>query len=363
MPTDAPAAAAPRRHPVEARRILRLALGTSLALFVGQALGTPVGFIAPILTLLILALPLPAPGLKQGLAFLVALFAPMLAGALLLPVLEHARWAGIVLVTLALYFSFYYTARGGSAVLGNFMTIGLTLVVTIGSVNPSLLLVLVSALAWNALLGLVFVWVAHAVLPEHSAAPARPAPGPAADASMARRSALRSLLVVLPMALAFLFMSGSPSYTVVMLKVATMGQQASSDNSRQMGRALLLSTLWGGLAALAAWVLLRAWPSLIFYTLLVALAVLTMGRGIFRGAGMHAAAPIWSYALVTMLAVLGPSVLDGAMSAGAGAAMWSRLGLFALIALYGTLSVAIFDAFWAAPRRGVQVSEIRLART
>lgn len=329
-----------------ARRILRLALGTALALGAGQALAVPLGFIAPILTLLILASPLPAPGLKQGVGFLLALLAPMLAGTLLLPVLEQARWAGIALLTLALYFSFYYTARGGSAVLGNFMTVGLTLVVTVGSVSPTVLRVLIEGLAWNALLGLIFVWLAHAALPERAAGvPVRSKPAQPPDTARARRAALRSLLVVFPITLAFLFMSGSPSYTVVMLKVATMGQQASTDSSRQMGRGLLTATLGGGLAGLSVWALLRVWPSLVFYVLLVALAVLILGRGVFRGRGLHPAAPVCSYALVTMLAVLGPSVLDSPASPGAGAALWSRLGLFALIAVYGTVSVAVFDAF------------------
>ena len=41
-----------------------------------------------------------------------------------------------------------------------------------------------------------------------------------------------------------------------------------------------------------------------------------------------------------------------ASGAGAGAAFWSRLFLFVLIAIYGTAAVAVFDAFWPAPARG-----------
>ena len=63
-------------HPVAAQRILRLALGTALSLFVSQIAGWQMSFIAPVFTLLILALPLPAPGLRQGVVFVVALLAP-----------------------------------------------------------------------------------------------------------------------------------------------------------------------------------------------------------------------------------------------------------------------------------------------
>jgi len=355
MPTDAaalPAEAA--RHPLAARRILRLALGTALALWFSQALAWQLSFIAPVLTLFILGLPLPAPNLRKGVIFVGALMAPMIAALALLPFLEHTRGAGVVLVTLALFYSFYYTARGGSPVLGNFITMGLTLVVTVGSVNSELLVLLIQSLGINAVVGLAFVWVAHALLPEpppDAAAAAKRPPAPPPPPAAAARRALRSLAIVLPLVLAFLFISGSPAYTVVMIKVASMGQQASADESRTMGRSLLTSTLWGGAGAIGAWYLLRAWPSLTLYTLLIALAALLYGRRIFRGPALHPDFSTWSYALLTMVIILAPAVLDSPASSGAGAAFWSRLTLFVLIAVYGTAASAVFDAFWPAGPR------------
>jgi hypothetical protein len=67
-------------------------------------------------------------------------------------------------------------------------------------------------------------------------------------------------------------MSGSPSYTVIMIKVASMGQQATADTSRAMTKSLLTSTVWGGAGALVAWMLLSIWPPLLLYTLLIGLA-------------------------------------------------------------------------------------------
>ena len=349
MPTEQAVAVSAAVHPAAARRILRLSLGTSLCLAVSQAVGWPLSFIAPALTLLILGLPLPAPRLKQGMVFVVALLAPMTAGLALLPVVEAAPAAGILLVTLALFYSFYYTARGGSPVLGNFMTIGLTLVVTIGSVSPTVLSILVKGLALNALAALAFVWVAHALLPDPprpaGAAPKRPPAQEKPDPAGARLSALRSLIIVLPVALLFIFISGSPSYTVVMIKVASMGQQANTDHSRQLGRSLIASTFWGGAGAVAAWYLLSAWPSLVLYTLLTALAALLFGRRIFQGPALHPEAQKWSYAFLTMMVILGPAVLETPNSGGAGAAFWSRLFLFVVIAVYGSVAVAVFDAF------------------
>ena len=86
--------------------------------------------------------------------------------------------------------------------------------------------------------------------------------------------------------------------------------------------------------------------TLIMYSLLIALACLIFGRFIFAGPAFHPQASMVSYALLTLIIILGPSVLDGPTSSGAGAAFWTRLFLFVVIAVYGTVSVAVFDAFW-----------------
>jgi hypothetical protein len=344
------------RHPLAARRILRLSLGTALCLWFSQAVAWQLSFIAPVLTLMILGLPLPPLGIKKGIGFIVALMLPMVAGMALLPFLVHARAAGILLVGLALFFSFHFSARGGSPVLGTCMTIGLTLVVTMGSVSPDLMITLIQSVGVCAVVGLAFVWLAHLLLPDplpdanHPALkpPKPPVPAPAE----ARRRALRSLFVVFPLALVFMFMSGSPAYMVVMIKVASLGQQATAGKSREMGRSLLESTFWGGLAAVIGWYALKMWPSLTFYTLLVALAGLYFGRGIFKGPAVGPKFSMWSYAFLTMIVILAPAVLDSPVSNSAGAAFWSRLWLIVLVAVYGTLAVRVFDAFWP-PRKEV----------
>lgn len=351
-------------HPVAARRILRLSLGTALCLLFSQAIAWPLSFIAPVLTMFILALPLPPPGLKKGIIFIVALLAPMvLGGIVLLPFLEQMRGIGILLVALGLFYTFYYTARGGQPVLGTFMTVGLTIICTVGSVSSEIVMLLIKGLAVCTATAIVFVWIAHVLLPELPPDPAlagmkKKPPPPKPDPSSAGRLALRALAIVFPMALLFLFMSGSPAYTVVMIKVATMGQQSTADQSKTMGRSLLESTFWGGLGAIIGWYVLAIWPSLLMYTLLIALAGLVYGRWIFQGPAVHPKFQMVSYAFLTMLVILGPAVLDGAGGSSAGIAFWNRLLLFILIAVYGTVAVAVFDAFWPEKSRPSEALEL-----
>lgn len=346
MPTDVAA-----RHPLAARRILRLTLGTALCLLFSQVFAWPLSFVAPVLTLVILATPLPPLPPKKALGLLVALLAPVVLGAfLLLPFLEYTRWVAVLLVALALFYSFYYTARGGNPVVGTFMTIGVTLIVTVGSVSGEIVWMLIKALAVCTVVAILFTWIAHTLLPDlppdgtmprmTPPQPERPPP------AVAGRNALRALAVTLPMALLFLFMSGSPSYTVVMIKVATMGQQATADHSKAMATSLIESTLWGGLGAVVAWQILSIWPSLLMYTLLVGLAGLVFGRWIFKGPAIHPKLQMAQYAYLTMLVILAPAVMDAVTTSGAGAAFWSRALLIFLATVYGMVAVRVFDAFW-----------------
>ena len=338
---------------IASRRILRLALGTTLCMGFSQLVNWPLSFVAAIATMFLLAVPLPAPTLKSGLKFVLAMILPAYAWMLLLPFLEYARWAGVLLVTLVLYGSFYYSARGGSPVMGMFMTVGITLVVTVGSVSAEIMLAVVNGLATGAGVGIFFVAISHALLPDLPLPPAgkaKPPPAPPAPvAAEARRNAFRSLVVVLPLVIVFLFASSSYSYVPVMIKVASMGQQANVQASRAMGREQLESTVWGGLGAVFAYHVVSIWPSLLMFCLLIALACLVYGSRIFQGPAMHPRAGMWSYALLTLLIVLTPAVINMQEGTGAAAAFYTRLMLFVVIAVYGTVSVAIFDAFW--PRK------------
>ena len=352
-----------RRMSIASVRILRMALGTALSMMFSQIVNWPMSFIAPVLTMFILSLPLPALKLSSGIKFILVFVVAIYAGLLFLPFMLNQRMVGILLLALALYHSFYYTARGGSPVVGAFATVGLTLVTAIGTVSTDAILQVSGGLSTGAVFGVLFVWVAHAILPDSLARPESAAAQggqPQADKldiAAARRSAWRSMIIVMPVILWFLLSSASASYVAFMIKVASMGQQADVDQSRQAGRSLLLSTVIGGVAAIIAWQALRIWPSLIMYVLLIGLGGLVMGPRIFAGRGMHPAGATWSYGYLTMIVVLAPAVLDSQTGAAAGDAFWSRLGMFIWATIYGTGAVFVFDALW---RREPAAESVRI---
>jgi hypothetical protein len=338
-------------------RILRLAFGTASSLWFSQAVAWDMSYIAPVMTMFILALPLPALGLKRGVGFIAVLSLTLAAGLLLLPTILNQPMVGLLLLVLALYWSFYFTAKGGSALVGTLLTVGIAMTTAVGTVSVDAVLIVIKGVVFGAFVGVCFVWIAHAFIPDSlaqqdtAAAAANPPVAPETDLTEARWNAFRSLVIVLPIAIWFLFSSASTAYVPVMIKVASMGQQASNDATRVAGRSLVMSTLIGGAAAIIGWQVLRIVPTLSVYTLLIALGALLAGPKIFKGKGMHPEAGTWSYAYLTMIVILAPAVMDSVGGAAAGAKFLDRIVMFAGTTIYAVLAVYVFDAF--RPRRSM----------
>ena len=330
-----------------ANRILRLAVGTALAMAVSQAFNWPAAFIAPVLATVLLGLPIPAPSFSGGIKFIVALIAGCAIGFLILPALTYQPGAGVLMIVLGLLGCFYFQARGGSPLLGTFALLGITIVPAIGSESIDLARALIPALATGAVVALPCVWAAHALFPEaaQSAGPAREKP-PAPPVSVAARNALRSTLVVMPVMAWFILVSGTSSYAAVLVKVASMGQQASADQSRSAGRDLLLSTLIGGGMAMVGWWIMKIWPNLLLYCLLTLLAGLLIGPKIFRGAALAPNAAVWSYGFTTAIVVLAPALVAGPDGDDAGAKFFTRIVMFLIATLYAVIAVTVFDHWW-----------------
>ncbi len=146
--------------------------------------------------------------------------------------------------------------------------------------------------------------------------------------------------------LLLLFTSGTASYAVVLIKVATMGQQSELEDTRTAARDLLQSTLVGGIAAVIIWNVLQIWPNLVIYSLLFLLCGLIMGPKIFAGAGPAPRGSMWSYGLLTMMVIIAPAAMDTAGGEAAGARFSDRIVMFALATLYAVAAVYVFDRFW-----------------
>ena len=358
MPTSAtPIPAIAVRSSIASTRILRLVFGTALSLWVSQAVGWTISFIAPVVTMFLLAMPLSAPKPKFFLLVVVALTVSVYGSFVFLPLLLHQEFVGLLLLSLALFHAFYFTAKGGAAVVGTLVTMGIALTAAVGTVSVDALLGVAGGLVIGAVAGVAIALISHLVIPDPpialpAAAPAPGSPGSKKepDLAQARHSAMRSLAVVFPILLWFLLSGASAANVAVMIKVAAMGQEVSQQSTRAAAKSLVFSTLAGGLAAVLAWHVLSVWPSLTLFVLLVALAGLFFGRYIFEGRGPAADAATWTYAFLTMIVVLAPAVLDSSFGSAAGARFYDRLFMFGWATLYAVVAVFVFDALWGRPK-------------
>ena len=342
-------------------RILRLSLGVSLCLLFSQLVGWPMSFIAPVFTMLMLGLPLPAPKLKAGIGFMIVVPLILNAAQLLLPTLILQPLVGLILVTLALFWSFYFVSSGGNALIGTFGTVGIAVALAIGSVSVDAVLAVIDGVTVGTIVGVLFVWIAHALLPDSKAEPIDPATlpsrpeAPKPDLATARWSAFRSMVITMPIALWFLLSSASTSYLPVLIKSASMGQQASVDGTRAAAHSLMMSTVLGGVGATVCYNLIALVPSLWLYVLLVAIAGLVFGRQIFVGPAMKPDAGTWSYGYLTMIVILAPAL--GADDTNAAIKFYERILMFFGTTLYSVAAVYVFDAFWPRPGEKSQTND------
>lgn len=335
-------------HDLASTRTLRLAAGIALALVFSQAVNWPASFITPVLVSVILCLPLPAPTLKFTVGFLLVICGSFLLGLWLLPMLHNQPAAGVLLISLCVFGCFYYGAKGGSPALTTFLLVGVTIVPVIGSESVDIAVALTRGLIVGAIIAFVFIALAFMLFPDpHQQAP-KPAPRPAKPPpqSVIARNTLRSSAILLPALYWLLMSSDTAGYAIVLIKIATMGQQSSFEDAQAAGRDLIASTLIGGVAAILVWNILQIWPTLVIYGLLFALCGLVIGQKVFSGDGLARNGSMWSYGLLTMMVIVAPAAVDSVSGDGASARFADRITMFFLATLYAISALYLFAALW-----------------
>jgi hypothetical protein len=322
------------------RRALRLATGTALAIAVGFGLALPIPFIAPMLTLFLLARsnrPLPLRAVV-GLPLLVAVTTS--GGLLMIPLLQYASASGVLLIGLALFMCFRYMLRGGNALLATFAVVGLTMISAAGTSSFALALTVIEALAKGLLVAGLIASVSHWLFPEPSNVSDVAAPNLETPVD-ALWIALRATLVVLP---AFLLALIDPSaYMPLIMKSVTLGQQACTTLARDAARELLGATLLGGLLAIAFWSVLTVFPHLWMFFLWMMLFGLLAARKLYALSATRLSSGFWLNTLSTLILLLGQSVQDSAAGKDVYSAFAIRMALFVAVTLYACAMIYLID--------------------
>ena len=317
-----------------------MAAGAALATAASYGLALPMPYVAPILTLMLLAKssqPLPLKGIV-GVTVLIALTTS--TGLVLIPVLRYATFSGVLLVGLALFLCFRHMHRGGNSLPATFLVAGMTLIAAAGTTNFDLAKTVVEALTKGMFLAGLTVGLSHWLFPEPPNAPVA-APPPVAMDVDAGWIGLRAALVVLPSFL--LALSDPASFIPLIWKSVGLGQQACATNAQSAMREILGATLLGGLLAVLFWSALTVFPDLWMFFLWTLLFTLVFARKLYGLGGTRLSPGLCMNTLVTMVLLLGQSVQDSMAGKDVYTAFAIRMGLFTAVTLYACAMVYLID--------------------
>ena len=321
-------------------RILRYAIGVTLSAALAYAVNWPLSFLLPVLTAFMLSLPLPMPTLAIGLRNMLHTLMAFGLGLVFALSLLRFPLVYILMLGLVMFHLYYYLNRGGSLWLTLMGFLAVLLLSMLGNSHEGLAAGVSLNFVWTCWLTMVMVWLAYLLVPDPQSAPYPQAPGfqpgysqPAAEA------ALRSTLVILPLASLF-FMLDLTSYMLVMIFAALFILKPELSAGKQAGVNSLISTLLGGVFAWVFYWLIVAVPEYYFYVILMFLTTLFFGINVFSD---RSAAKYYNSALIALLILVNGSMGEGAEFT---EKFIMRVILITLAVVYIVTALRVLDRFW-----------------
>jgi hypothetical protein len=323
---------------IGARRVFRLSLTIALSLALAYGLALDLPYFAPIFAFILCAAPKPPMGLKGLLGLTLVLVLTLGIGLLLIPVLMHYPFTGLLLVLLGLFFANYVAINLGKGPVGVLLAVGIAMIPAAGLLSFALATMLIVALVAGVALAVACYSVVYPFFPEDTdSAPPPDTPTPLQSSWLATRAAL----IVYP---GFLLALINPTlYMPVVMKSLALGQQTSAIDARSAGRELIGSTLMAGLLSILLWLGLSIYPSLWMFFLWILLAAVYVSAKFYGVSPSRYPPTFWQNVMVTMLILLGPAVADSAVGKDVYAAFAVRISLFILVSIYAWLAVLLLD--------------------
>jgi hypothetical protein len=299
-----------------------------------------------VLTVLLLSKPGPPIPFVKGAVLALVIAALLVAGVLMVPILENYAVTGVVLTGALLYAVFFAGARRANP-LTIILVIAIALIPVAGVADQALVTVLSVAFGVGLGTGVLVGGISHVFFPD-APAPATVASTPASvSQEEASWAALQATLVLMPV---FVLALTNPAlYLAAIIKTAMLGQQANSTSARSAGRELVGSTLMGAWMATLVWLGLSMRPNLWMLMLWLVAAALWAGAKLFGVRRTSFPPSFWSNALVTMLILLGPGIEDAAVGKDVYSASATRVALFIAVSLYAWATVWVLER-WRASR-------------
>lgn len=327
------------------RRVIRFAVGTTLASAIAFLTGFELPFLVPILAAMLLASKQPRPTVRGGLGFVAIIGVASVAGLAITRVFVHFPPAFLLVTFLILFRLYFALFSGKSPFLIVWLLIASMLIPLIGLASMGLAIGISKGLVAGAAIAIASVWLAHGLFPD---LPDPTAPGEPPDASGEKakalppievryRMAMTSTAVVLPI-LVLIFSFNLTGGALVLIFIAMLSLQPSFAAGWKTGKGLIAGNVIGGFASIVVYETLVAYPAFGFFLLLMLLAGLVFGRVMFSD---HPAAPLFKTGFNTVVLLVGMSI--SITGTEAGSKFYERIAQIMVAVLYVVAAFALIE--------------------
>ena len=322
-------------------RIVRYAIGVTLSVAIAFGVDWPLAFLMPVLTAVVLAMPLPSPTLKSALKNMLQTLVGFSVGAIYTIFLLPYPLIYLPMLGLGLFHIYYLVNRGASFWLVLMLLLSVLILPMLGNTAEGLALELALGFIGSGWLTVGMIILAHTLVPDPPGGPGLPArPGfQRGYSAPAAHAALKSTIVVLPIASLFLILNMS-GLILIMVFAAIFTLQPDLSKGRDAGMNSLISTLIGGFAAYVFYYIIVAVPEFHFLIALMLLTTLLFGRQAFSSS------PTAKYAgsaFVALLVLFNGSLGDDASFT---SNFIMRVVFISFAVLYVVSALRVIERYW-----------------
>lgn len=312
----------------------------SAAVAIAFGLEWPLSFLTPVLTAVLLSLPVPRPTHARILTSLGQIAVAFALGLFFTVFLQPFPMVYAAALGLALFHIYYHANRGGSVWLVLMCLIAVLILPMLGNTQDELPVAFAFYFAWSSALAIAINFAAHLVLPDPAGVRATTGSRQLTGgySSAAAFAALKSTLVLLPVAI--IFIAGQWSSQILILVYVGIFRLAPEVSAgKASGAKSMKSTLSGGIAAFVVYALIIAVPEFHFFVLLMFLVLLLFGSVIVSD---HPNAKYLGSAATVVIILVSSVTGDGASITDA---LLIRVLLIAAATLYVVTPLAVLERF------------------
>jgi uncharacterized membrane protein YgaE (UPF0421/DUF939 family) len=323
-------------------RVIRFAVGETIAVALAYGINWPLAFLLPVLTAVMLALPLPMPSLQAGLRNMRNTVLAFILGLVFSLFFLHYPIAYILMLGFVLFHLYYYLNRGGSFWLTLMSIIAILLLPMLANSAEGLAIGFSIGFIISGCLTVVMVWVAHLLVPDPQFAQFPQKPGfQRVYSAVAAKTALKSTLIIFPLASLFVIFN-LMDYILVLIFSAIFILKPELSSGKEAGKNSLISTLIGGIYGMLFYWLIVAVPEYYFFITLMLFTTLIFAMNMYSGK------PFSKYYSSAFIAVL--VLVNGSMAEGASFSelLTQRVLLIMLATAYIVAAMKVIESYWPA---------------